>query len=65
VVLWQLQGGRCTYDPYGWPATSRTMRLAHQHILDHFDDLESGAVVDVEYILGLTSEPRVSEAGVA
>ncbi len=52
---------RSTYNPHGWPGGARTMPVAHQYIIDKFDDLEPGAVVDVEYILGLTDEPKTSE----
>ena len=51
-----------TYDPHNWPGISRTMQVAHQHILDNFDTLEPGAVVYVEYILGLQEQPKQSES---
>lgn len=50
-----------TYDPHGWPGSSRTMTVAHQYIVDHFDELKPGAVVDVEHILGITETPKESE----
>jgi hypothetical protein len=37
------------------------MPLAHQHIEQNWDLLNDGDVVDVEYILGETSEPKRSE----
>lgn len=49
-----------TYDPYRWG--SRTLTYAHVHMVNHWDDLESGAVIDVEFILGLREHPKVSEA---
>lgn len=61
VILWRLEGGRCTYDPYDW-AGNRTMTFAHEHILKNFDALESGSVVDVEYIFGIRS--KTSETGI-
>lgn len=62
VMLCGLNGGsdRATSDPYDWD--NRTRAVAHQYILEHFDELESGAVVDVEFILGKTAAPKVSEA---
>ena len=51
----------CTYDPHRWPGGARTMTVAHQYIIDNFGDLEPGAVVDVEYILGLSAKPKTSE----
>ena len=48
-----------TYDPFAWG--ERTLPVAHQYIADNFDRLESGAVVDVEWILKETTEPKKSE----
>ena len=50
-----------TYDPHAWPGGSRTMEVAHQFIIKHFAELEPGAVVDVEFILGKRNEPKQSE----
>lgn len=50
---------KCSYDEYSWGC--RTMLNAHKFIDDNFDTLTTGAVVDVEYILGETNTPRVSE----
>lgn len=56
-----LNSGLSHYDPYDWPDRSRTMRVAHNFIDEHFDDLKSGDVIDVEFILGETSEKKISE----
>lgn len=48
------------YDPYAW-LDRRTMHTAHKHIRDHWDDLPSGAVIDVEFILGESANPKPSE----
>ena len=50
-----------TYAPYGWPSGTRTMKVAHEFIAAHFGELEPGAVVDVEHILGETEQPKQSE----
>lgn len=64
VVLVRLAGdGRATWDPHYWG--SRTMQHAHAWILAHFDEMESGVVVDVEFILGKRDTPKTSEAGEA
>lgn len=62
VHLVEIAGGagKCSCDPYDWDR-SRTKQVAHAHIIEHFDALESGSVVDVEFILGLTGEPKRSE----
>lgn len=57
VLLIHLGTGRSNYDPFAWP--NRTMRVAHDAIGAKWDTL--GLVVDVEYELGLTSAPKVSE----
>jgi hypothetical protein len=63
VVVWPLIGGIATYDEYGHALAPivRTLPEAHVYIRDHFDVLESGAVIDVEFILGETAKPKVSE----
>jgi len=61
VVLVLINGGqgRATCDPYDW--SNRTYQVAHMWLIEHFDEIESGAVVDVEFILGARAEPKVSE----
>ena len=61
VMFGRLEGGGCQYDPYGWPSSSRTIHVAHVHIANHWNELSSGDVIDVEYILGETTEPKRSE----
>lgn len=62
VILVRIAGGngQATCDPYDWD--TRTMQIAHDWLICHFDEIESGAVVDVEFILGKTAAPKVSEA---
>lgn len=61
VVLMRLAGGtgQATCDPYEWD--THTMMQAHAWLLGHFDELASGAVVDVEHITGRTPAPKRSE----
>lgn len=62
VILSKLDGsGIATQGPHHWPSSTRTMTVAHQYIIDHFDDLAPGAVVDVEFILGIRDTPKQSE----
>ena len=65
VVLCRMEASgvdrNATYDPFAWGGGTRTYQIAHQYIIDHFDELESGAVVDVEFLLGETTQPKVSE----
>lgn len=60
IIFGALHGGQCEYDPYNWTG-SRTMKHAHHYIEEHFDTLNSGDVIDVEYILGETTEPKISQ----
>lgn len=54
-------GGRpCWNDPYGWK-DRRTYPVAHNYIYEHWNELRDGDVVDVEFILGETTEPKKSE----
>lgn len=49
------------YDPYGHATRARTIPIAHQHLIDHFDEVAPGAVVDVEFLLGESVAPKISE----
>lgn len=60
VLLARLSGGRTCCDAYEWG--DRTMNAAHVFITENFYHLKSGAVIDVEFILGETKQPKVSEA---
>lgn len=49
-----------TYDPYSWGG-ARTMTVAHKYIEDNWENLWPGDVIDVEFILKETQQPKVSE----
>lgn len=61
IILARIAGGsgHSTCDPYDWD--SDTMQRAHAWLCENFDRIEDGAVVDVEFILGKTPAPKVSE----
>lgn len=63
VLVGTLAGGDgiLTCDPMKHPGGSRTMPTAHTYIRDHWHDLQSGAVIDVEYILNESLAPKQSE----
>ena len=52
-----------TCQPTDWQqhSTGRTLGVAHQYIIDHWEELKSGDVVDVEYVLGEVDVPKRSE----
>ncbi len=64
VILCRLEAAGCdgnaTYDPYSWSG-ARTLPVAHLFIVEHWDELRSGDVVDVEFILKETTKQKLSE----
>jgi len=60
VILMRLNGCDAHYNPMEWN-NGRTLQVAHKHIEEHWDELESEMVIDVEYIMGVTNEPKISE----
>lgn len=64
IVLVKINGGEpCAahIDAFAWGQNPRTLFVAHQWIAEHFDEIESGAVVDVEFILGIRTEPKSTD----
>ena len=61
VMIVRLAESWCSYSPYDWDIKARTMIVAHKFIKEHFDELETGDVIDVEYILGETETKKLSE----
>lgn len=60
IIIARLNGeGNSSADAYHW--NDRTMQTAHLYIREHFAELKDGDVIDVSYILGETSQPKVSE----
>lgn len=60
IMLVRMSDCAADNDPFGW--TNRTMRAAHIWIAAHFDEMsDSGDVVDVEFLLGETTQPKRSE----
>lgn len=63
IVITKLSadGDRACNDPHYWK--DRTFAVAHTYIIEHWNDLRDGDVVDVQFILGETKAPKVSERG--
>ncbi len=60
IIIARLNGeGNSSADAYHW--NDRTMHAAHLYIDEHFDSLKDGDVVDVEFILKETDQPKTSE----
>ena len=57
-----LEKGHIYYDYFQWEGGfGRTLFQAHDYLLDHFDEVRSGDVVDIEYILRETPAPKRPE----
>lgn len=61
IVLCKLDEVEAQYDPFRWPMPPRTLRIAHMHIIDNWWELNSGDLIDVEFIVGESKEPKPSE----
>lgn len=61
VIMIDAQCRGCNYDPYYWPPKSRTKTVAHEYIARHWHELSDGDVIDVQFILGETANPAVTE----
>ncbi len=64
ILLTRLaaDGSPATNDPYWWGSRfGRTIAVAHLFILEHWAKLKDGDVVDVQFILGETQQPKASE----
>lgn len=61
VLTYMHAKGHAFYNAYDWPENPRTMRAAHLYITEHWNDLKDGDVIDVEFILGETTEKKPSE----
>lgn len=65
IILTRLDGNethhgdQATNDPYD--REGRTWPVAHHWIIEHWDELSDGSVVDVEFILGERTSPKASE----
>lgn len=61
IIMIDAQCRGCSYDPYDWDRGSRTKHHAHNWIALNWSSLKDGDVVDVEFILGETVLPKISE----
>lgn len=62
VLLLRISGEQLTgsCDIYGH-GDARTFPVAHKHIIENWERLRTGQVIDVQFLLGETTEPKVSE----
>lgn len=61
VLITKLSGdgSKASNDPHYWG--DRTFAVAHAWIIEHWNELRDGDVVDVQFILGETVKKKVSE----
>ena len=60
IILMRMDGQvNANFDPCDWG--DRTFSVAHSYITKEFDNLVSGDVVDVEFILGETDTKKVAQ----
>ena len=59
ILLHFLEHPKAHYDAYCWG--DRTKHTAHRHIEKNWDSIKNEDVIDVEFILGETTEPKKSE----
>lgn len=61
VLVTQLSNSKSSWDAFDWQNGTRTMFEAHKYIEEHFDELRSGDVIDVRFILGEVNKPCKSD----
>ena len=62
IIMIDAQCRGVAYGPYSWGGVSRTKKVAHDYIRNHWKNLKDGDVIDVQFILGETAAPKASEA---
>lgn len=61
ILYSKLQGGEFTCVPEEHNVGARTHSVAHYHINEHWDELKSGDVIDIEFLVGETTTPKTSQ----
>jgi hypothetical protein len=60
VIFIRLVEVDAEYDAFSWQ-NQRTLGVAHRYIIEHWNELVSGQVIDVQHILGESDAPKTSE----
>jgi hypothetical protein len=61
LLLTKLNQGLTRHEPFEW-GDNRALATAHEYIRDNWYRLQSGQVIDVEFILGETTKPKEPES---
>jgi hypothetical protein len=59
ILLARLSDLQLQFQPRVWG--NRTMETIHRYLMNRWDDVENGQVLDVEFILGETDKSKESE----
>lgn len=59
ILFGHCEGGKFFHDPY--EHGDRTRATAHDYIVKHWDQLTSGDIIDVRFILGETQAPAETD----
>lgn len=62
IIMIDAQCRGVAYDCYDWQDGARTKAQAHHYIAEHWPELKDGDVIDVQFILGETQQPKISES---
>lgn len=58
ISIADLNKGKLSYNAHEWGDRTRT--TAHIYIIEHWDSINEGDVIDVEFIKGETTEKKLS-----
>lgn len=61
VLLTHLQTNETQHEEYNWSSGARTMPTAHKFIADNWHKLDSGMVIDVEFIFVESTSIKTSQ----
>jgi hypothetical protein len=61
TLLIYLATGEAQYDPFAWRSGADTIPAAHHYLIDHWDDIPDGGLVDARVARGQTDTPCESE----
>jgi hypothetical protein len=59
ILLGRINDLHLEFFPPVW--SNRTMSTVHEYLQNSWDEVETGQVLDVEFILGETDKPKTSE----
>lgn len=59
IILGKLDGVDAEYDPFAWG--NRRITFLHQYLIENWNNIHSGDLIDIEFINGESTQPKVSE----